>query len=358
MLDRDSSLRLDLLRFPLIVGIVFLHTFGIRIGFSGGKPGISHQFFIADFIIHFVSQGIARVAVPVFFLMSGYLFFWGFVWSKEGYLNKIKRRIKTLLIPFLFWNIATLLFVGTAQAVPALHSFFSGKNPLISTFGFFDYFNAIIGLTQRPIAYQFWFVRDLIILILLAPLIHVVNRYLSLAFLGLVFICWLINVWPVYMPSSEAFLFFSVGGYLASKKKNLFYFDNYGAIIIILYLAIVTMDVLTIKKSFNPYLHNIGILLGISAALFTTKFIAQSVRLKKAIVGLSSASFFVYAIHAPLLTILKKIALKTIPAGSSSAILVSYFLVPFTIIFLAIAVYRGLIRVVPRFASIVTGGRS
>jgi surface polysaccharide O-acyltransferase-like enzyme len=327
------------------------------VGFSGGEIGVSQPFFVADFVRNFVSQGVARIAVPVFFLMSGYLFFAGFEWSKESYVIKLKSRTKTLLIPFLFWNITTLLIIALAQAIPTTQTFFSGKNRLIATFGVFDYLNAVIGFTRYPIAYQFWFIRDLMILVLLAPLINIVNRFSPLPFLCLVLICWLIGVWPLYAPSSESLLSFSVGAYLASIKKSVFYLDNFGPMIVVLYLAMVTIDVLTISQSLNPYLHKIGIVLGVSAALFSTKFVAQNERLKSLIVRLSSASFFVYAIHEPLLTILKKISYKIISPDSSSTILALYFFVPTITIFFAVVAYRGFAGVAPKLASIVSGGR-
>jgi surface polysaccharide O-acyltransferase-like enzyme len=328
------------------------------VGFSDGEIGVSHSIFMVDFVRNFVSQGVASIAVPVFFLMSGYLFFAGFEWSKESYLIKLRSRTKSLLIPFFFWNITTLVIIALAQAMPATQTFFSGKHPLVATFSAFDYLNAIIGFTRSPISYQFWFIRDLIILVLLVPLVNIVNRFALLSFLGLVLICWLIDVWPVYILSSVALLFFSFGAYLASIKKSLFYLDNFGVVIIVLYLACVTIDVLTRTHTFNPYLHKISLVLGVSAALFSTKCVAQNDRLKSLIIRLSSASFFVYAVHEPLLTILIKISYKIISPSSPSTIIALYFFIPTVTILLAVGTYRGFARVAPRPASIVTGGRT
>jgi len=357
MLDRESSLRLNLLRFPLIVGVVFIHAYSNIAGFADGEIGVSQPNFIADFVRNFISQGVARIAVPLFFLMSGYLFFAGFEWSKESYVLKLKSRTKTLLIPFLFWNITTLIVIALAQTIPITKIFYSGNNPLIITFSAFDYFNAIFGFTRIPIAYQFWFIRDLIILVLFAPVINVVNKFAPLPFLGLVLFYWLMGGWPVYVPSSEALLFFSVGAYLGSTKKSLFYLDDFGLIVIGLYLAVVTIDAITINQLFNPYLHKFGIVLGVSGALFSTKLVAQNEKLKLLIVRLSGVSFFVYAVHEPLLTTLKKLSYKMLLPESSFTILFLYFLIPTITIAFAIVAYRGLARVAPRFVSIVTGGR-
>ncbi len=359
MLDRESSLRLDLLRFPLIVGVVFVHAYyGHRTGSEYGEiVGASQAHIIVSIVRNFIAQGVGRITVPLFFLMSGYLFFAGFVWSKESYATKLRSRTKSLLVPFLFWNILTLLVLALGQAIPATSTFFFDRHALIATFGAFDYLNALIGLNRLPIAYQFWFIRDLMILVLLVPLIHFAIRFAPLPFLFLLSFRWIVDGWPLLIPTSEAMLFFCVGAYLASKKMSLFYLDTFGVIIIVLYLAIATIDILIGNLPPNPYLHKIGVAIGVPAALCSTKFIAQHERLRSLIIGLSGASFFVYAIHEPLLKILMRISYRFISPESPYAILALYFLIPTITILVAVIAHRGFSSVAPRLASIVTGGR-
>lgn len=75
-LDSESSLRISLIRFPLIVCVVFIHAYGSTVGMAGMQIGVTNTNFAADFVRNIISQGIARTAVPLFFLISGYLFFW------------------------------------------------------------------------------------------------------------------------------------------------------------------------------------------------------------------------------------------------------------------------------------------
>jgi surface polysaccharide O-acyltransferase-like enzyme len=201
MISSESSLRLNLLRFPLIVGVVFIHA-------SATKVGLSQPVFIVDFVRNFISS-IAAVSVPTFFLMSGYLFFVKFSWSKQSYIAKLKTRVKTLLIPFLFWNTVAFIIVAIAQAIPATRVFFSGNRPPVSSFtSIFDYLNMLIGITGLPIADQFWFIRDLMILVLLVPFLSIIIRFLPLPFIGVMLACWLTGIWILYVPSSVAVLFF------------------------------------------------------------------------------------------------------------------------------------------------------
>lgn len=52
------------------------------------------------------------VAVPFFFFTSGYFFFYKVrEWNVSCYKNKIRKRLKTLLVPYLLWNILALCLV-------------------------------------------------------------------------------------------------------------------------------------------------------------------------------------------------------------------------------------------------------
>ena len=50
-----------------------------------------------------IMPALIRVNIPCFMMISGYLFFRDFTWEKLS--GKWKRRIKTLLIPYLLWNL-------------------------------------------------------------------------------------------------------------------------------------------------------------------------------------------------------------------------------------------------------------
>jgi surface polysaccharide O-acyltransferase-like enzyme len=357
VLDPEASSRLNLLRFPLIVGVVFIHAYESTVNLAGQEVGVSETGFLADFIRNFLSQGVARTAVPLFFLISGYLFFSKFEWSRRGYLLKLSSRVKTLLIPFLFWNIAAILVVAIAQAIPSTATYFSGKKPSIASFEAFDYINAVVGLNRNPIAYQFWFIRDLMILVVLAPILRIALKFCPVPFLCILFISWFLRVWPGFVPSVEASLFFSVGAYLAIVRQSLFALDRHGRLCAILYLVMVVFDALSIDQPLNPYLHRLGILLGIVSALYATKLLAHREKPNSVLLGLSSSSFFVFAMHEPLLTILRKVSYRLASPDSSLLVLFLYFAVPIAVIFLSLIIYRKLVDVAPGFTSIITGGR-
>lgn len=356
-ISSETSLRLNLIRFPLIVGVIFIHTYSTTVGFNNGAStiGLADQSFFSLFIRNLISEEVSRVAVPIFFLMSSYLFFNRFDGSKISYFKKIHARLHTLLIPFLFWNIATLLVIALGQYFPLTQTFFSGKNPLIANFDYFDYPRYIFGVGINPISYPFWFIRDLMLLCLLSPIILIANKNIPLIFNFTLLYCWIFNYSFIFSPSNVALLFFSVGCYFAITGKNLFAFDDYGKYITPIYLMIIFIDCLFYGELIG--LQKIGILFGIVSALYLTKFLASS-NIKSLLLSLSHASFFVFAAHEPLLSAIRKVAYKILEPKSDFLTLMLYFLVPIIVITFLVWLYYQLKYIFPKFLQIITGGRT
>jgi surface polysaccharide O-acyltransferase-like enzyme len=356
-IDKVSSERLNSLRFLLIIGVVFIHAYGTEVGLSNGAVGVANTGYLVDFFRNIISQGIARVAVPLFFLMSGYFFFLGFSFSAANYKAKIQSRLKRLLIPFLFWNILTLCLIALAQYLPATQTFFSGKNDPISTFGIYDYFNAIFGIDKSPISYQFWFIRDLMVMVLIAPAIYLLlNKAPKIVLLTLISL-WFLKIWPVYIPSATAFLFFYAGAYFAHSNTNLFALDRFGPFILFLYLVTLLIDASTKDYGFNQYIHNTGILLGLGASLYATNSVVKTNYLKRFLLWASGCSFFVFAVHEPLLTVMQKVSYKALQPSNDLSILSLYFIIPIFVIILSMLAYIVIKSIAPTFFSVISGGR-
>jgi len=357
MLDNESSLRLKLLRFPPIIGVLYIHAYGMTINYAGGTLGNADINGLTEFIRTLISQGLARTAVPLFFLMSGYLFFANFQWSQQTYGKKILTRFRTLLVPYLFWNFLVLGILALGQAIPISRPYFTGAStPIADYIGWYDYLNALLGLKGYPIAYHFWFIRDLLLLVLLAPVIAIILRYAPLPFFIGVFFCWVWGV-PVFLPAAMSVFFFAAGAFCGIKGKNLFALDTYGTAALIAYVPIVLVDALWYTAWFNVYLHRTGLLVGVVAALYSTRLIARHELLSNWIVALGGTSFFVYAAHEPLLGLVRIFTYKYIPLDGAYTMLVLYLTLPVLIIIVLVWCHRMLTLLCPRALSLVTGGR-
>ena len=84
------------------------------------------------FIQNIISQGLARIAVPLFFIISAFFLFQNFTIS--SYKNKLSKRVYTLLIPYLFWATLTVLIYFVLQSIPGVSKFFNAFTISFFTF--------------------------------------------------------------------------------------------------------------------------------------------------------------------------------------------------------------------------------
>ena len=69
-LREGDSARLSIVRFPLILLVLYIHSFIAPVNFAGRSVQLQVPFGLT-LLCEVLSNGIARVAVPLFFLMSG-----------------------------------------------------------------------------------------------------------------------------------------------------------------------------------------------------------------------------------------------------------------------------------------------
>ena len=265
-----QSKSIDLLRFPLIIGVIYIHNYmkNLDLGVLSGNESIQ---FIYGFTQELLSQGIARVAVPLFFMISGFLFFLNTDFNKATYLRKLRSRSKSLLIPYLFWNIAFLVFYYVAFHLPILRNFFRGADYtleyiLSALWGQHNPENA--NPMTYPIAYQFWFIRDLMVVVLLTPFIHLLIKKLKHWGFCLLGTLWFLGWWPITLDcnglSIASLFFFYAGAYCSINRFNVASITcQVPKAIAYIYPILVAIDALTKGMAFNPFLHKAGILFGI-----------------------------------------------------------------------------------------------
>lgn len=117
----------------------------------------------------FLGNSVAQIAVPGFFMMSGYLFYRNFTWKKLG--KKWESRIRSVLVPFLLWN--TIYYGGyvIGSRLPVVTDIMGkGKIPL-------DWYTAVDAVLHYTYNYVFWYLYQLILLTILAPALYGVLRY-------------------------------------------------------------------------------------------------------------------------------------------------------------------------------------
>ena len=133
--------------------------------------------------------------MPTFFVMSGFLFFANVEqFNKEIYWQKIGRRVKTLLIPYIVWNLLMAVKLKT--------------------------FN--LSIFWEPANMPLWFLRDLIIVSLLTPIIYIGVKRLGYWLIVLLLPIYLTGIWAIQPGLNPyAICFFTLGAYLSIQRINL-----------------------------------------------------------------------------------------------------------------------------------------
>lgn len=239
MNNRDSEV-ISIVRFPLAFMVVMLHSYVAVRGFHilhvdyTALTGTDVYSIVGITFSHVLTQ----VAVPMFFFISGYLFYIGLKeWDSKRFVDKFKRRVKTLLIPYLVWNtVYALIFVGIILITFVIYGkpldrietwfreiggfwgiFWSNQTTAVvkdDLFGFASF-------KSYPLLMPMWFIRDLMVTVLLSPLLWWMLKKISYWILILLVLMWATGMaMPVPGLSFSALFFFTLGGAFSLKGKS------------------------------------------------------------------------------------------------------------------------------------------
>ena len=199
------------LMFLFSIFVIWVHSYNVDLFSGGARDGI---WSLADRIEKFVSVGLGQIAVPGFFLLSSYLFFRNFSWDKL--VGKWKSRVFSVLIPYVVWNLIYYLGYMAASRFLAIRSVV-GRD--IIPFSVQEIWRAVSQYAYAPI---FWYLYQLIFLIIVSPMIYalVKNRAVGLFWIvGLVFAVHLHL--DMRHPNTDALLYYSVAAYFAVHRRGL-----------------------------------------------------------------------------------------------------------------------------------------
>jgi surface polysaccharide O-acyltransferase-like enzyme len=348
-MDRQQSRVIDLLRFPLAVLVVMCHC-----GFLDGG-GTAVQIFFSETLPH--------VAVPLFLLFSGYLFF------KEGqfdgalYWRKLKSRFRTLFIPYIVWStICFIIAVVQGQVTPSFLHYFRG---LWDTELWNDGVTFSRSLPGYPVNMPLWFIRDLMILVLISPLIWFLLKKTRGWGILLFTIWWFPAHDKFFGFGADSLFFFSLGALFAMKQVNFVQLARKYAIP--LYIAagvMLVVDYLVMYRNYMQYhelrfnwlVFNVYVLCITSATLALAGKLAGK-KCSDVLIRLSGASFFLYAAHILWLEPLRDALLKVLSPASEFAVILFYFAFIAFHCTVVTALFFLMCKYLPKTTALITGGR-
>lgn len=236
-----TSDTIKLLRFPLTIGVVFVH-FSLSKGLNihGLFYGLNNPAWFF-FVINLISEVITRLCVPSFYFISGFLFFNKNLFNKKLYIQKLKARVQSLFIPFILWNIIAAIFLLCKSTIPLVSNYYPPIEIIISfervlnTFFCNSNNSGIIVFPPNfpppldicPINIPLWYVRELMIMTLLSPLIFWISKKGGKVAIFVLALIWYTT--PLLLPQTRYFpmfiqaLFFSLGAHFITYIKLALY---------------------------------------------------------------------------------------------------------------------------------------
>lgn len=344
-MTKEESDRIRIVKCIAIVLVVFLHAYTAEVDFADGSQTAA----LPDWLMLLetgVSQILARCGVPIFFLLSAVLLFR----AEHTYKKVITKKVRTLLVPYLFWNTFWIAVFLMLQSLPFTAAYFSGNHTPILQCSVREWLG-LYGIGQEyPQCYPLWFMRDLMAVVLIFPLIWEIADKSPETALG-------IGTGLVILPFSffgkTAFGWFLVGAAVVKKKMTILFFDRYAmGKIAVLYFGCVAAALCLD----NPTLRNIFLLPGIVFWLRLSKEIYERKKLRRIFLKLSEWVFIVYVLHEMTLSSFRKICFRLFPATPLFWLL-EYLLLP--IVVMAGCILAGMIykRMMPGLYQFSTGER-
>lgn len=357
------------LRFPLIVAVVFAHSNffekglyanGIKYAFEGS--GVE----IIEYIVRLTYYVLPRITVPVFFLISGFLFFYSIKeFDKATYTKKLSKRVQSLVIPYFLWNfIAIAVKFCLSYSSKSVEIHFTLRR-LLNTLFYCDNFNGIFVLVSGPnkppypIDVPLWYIRDLFLMVLISPLLYYLIKKIGGSLIIVLGILWYgiktalnpeIGFIFMFIPS---IFFFSWGAYYGINKLNFVEEFRRFKFLPLMWIVLAAAD--TYFR--NVYIHYVENFVGVMAVVQIASLIVESGKVKIPRL-LTESSFFIYALH---ILVLRRFAitlfeLLNLP-NNNFVLLTAYFVIPLLTISFCVLVYMILNRKAPLLCRLLTGGR-
>ena len=346
-MTRYESDKLRLIAFFGIVFVLYIHSnFHYTDAEVGGMT-----------LYHYLQEGISemlgRLAVPIFFVISGFLFFRN-AETIEIVMKKRHRRVRTLLVPYIF----AALFLPCLYLILKLSGvwdFLVSKS--------FSYLSDpwwmllcrvfLYNLPDNvPFAVQLWFLRDLLIVVFFTPVLWKLKqtRFGLEVLMAIMFVLSLFEL--RYLPI-KAFFWFCFGAQYLPKVRQ----GSWVTVGIVLFCIVSLLQMIFPHEGWRYFEIPIIALGLVSLWSVYDKLVPESFTLAshKKLDRLCEGTFFIYLYHLPLLLIVGKLIMMVYRSGWTC--IFAYLVSPWITILCLMAIALLLHRYLPKFYSVLVGGR-
>lgn len=356
MMNQYLSQKLTFFSFWLIVLVVLLHS--LNVTFNNCDNWICS-------LQYLLSQKLAQIAVPIFFFISGYVYFLKADMSAaldySFFSTNLGKRLKTIVVPFMLWCTLWFLFMFGMQYIPIIGNFFSEPLHKMSAA------DMILNLYYYPLNYPFWFLRELIVLFIFTPIIFLLTKHLKIFAMIITFIITMyfekiIQIGDLTILSSTPLLFFVFGCYCSLQKISIvFKTEMYLAFVLIGFWLL--LDIISLQNEVHSFFSNhlvrafdiIKNIIGGISVWYFYDFLNRKEQWEN--FKFYSYSFFIFAFHGIPTLIFVQVSIKFF---NNNPILlgVSYFLIVPFVILMCILIAKAAKKITPNLYAVFIGARN
>lgn len=331
--------------FVLSLMVIAMHTLGTD--FYSDKIHVnSVNKYIVDFFKIYLNSG----AVPLFFIISAILFFRN-VDDLNSSLKKVFKHVKSLITPFLIWNLIGIIFNLIIFNIPIISKYIEVRSGIdLNLKTLFE------GLILYKYNLLYWYVAQLMIFTALSPIIFITlkNKKVSyLTFIVILLLYFLHIDLPFVIFRKDAFIYYYLGCIIGKYYFNLFnkQYDkkiSYTALFAML-ISIIANSIL-VNEYLWPILNTI-IALSIWAILDLVKEVYKNEKFT-----FFDCSFFAYSGHYYIEPCISKVILIVLPMNILSMYVnnILTFIITSVLIYLVAVTLR---KYASKIYSLLTGSR-
>ena len=353
VVEKQYRNKITLISFILAILVLIRHAHNVNIYNITGVFANVQDFFGV----------LTDIAVPTFFMLSGYLFFVNFNYSVL--LKKWKKRIFSILIPYLIWSLISYLYFLLLSYIPKISENIN-NNKIV--FSFKDMIKSVI-IGKYNV---FWFLQYLMVYIVLAPAFFPIikNKYIGyIPALLLLIIGFLADKftftqyanngligWFLNKELYSYFTLYLLGAYFGAcykdriislKFNKIYCIISLIAIIIIALLRVITKDFAT--KIFSLYY----VIMAIQSILVWIGL--DFLRVNKCS-WIFKNSFFIYCTHSLILETIEKLFLLVFKKTLFGALL-DFVFAPIITYVIILAIIYVFSKYLPKVWKVLCGGR-
>ena len=320
----------------LCVLVFYIHSYNLEVY---GLTQWDNKFELVIIGVENYVFALAQIAVPGFFMISGFLFFRNFHLSEL--IGKWKRRIRTILIPYFVWCSIYYLYCVGYTNLPIINRIVHSSQIDFSVVEWIKWL-------WPNSYYTLWFLKALIILIVLTPVEWLVlkNHWQKIP-TGLIVLV-IIWLWSydntVSNPFPEGLPYYAVGAYIGLNHSSVVYKKtNWLSIIAILFV------ILQFATDFYYY-NNLGKALIVVAIWLGMDMLPRDVKSKKWM----RWTFFYYVAHDMVLEVIEKIWYLVL-GNTNMGAFTDFIIAPLVTLGILVFVSSILSKRLPKTWKILTG---